>query len=277
MMLSVKTEYKNFLNTKAGTALYNEFKRILYGEPDSLIEYFNHHFLTDKFVPRKKDLNICDIGGGDGKRIIQILKFLHEKYDKRFHLDFIEQSSVFCQSFQNSLHKVTPYSTVNIQNCLFEEANFTRKYDFIFLIHSIFSLKDSSNILKLLQLLNPGGKIILFSNAADSFLGIMKKELDKEYPDKRFEINHLKESLNRLSVNYRSHHFYTEWSIPEKKVYPEILTILQWLSLDRFSSFPESRKQEVFDLILNMATFKNGKYYFKEKEEIVIIFGNRRN
>ena len=276
-MLSIKRKYKSFLSSKEGTGLYNDFKNILYGHPDSLIEYFKHHFLTDKFVPHSKKLNICDVGGGDGKRIIQILEFLHEKYNKQFHLDFIEQSSVFCKAFETNLHKITPYSTVNIQNCLFEEANFTRKYDFIFLIHSIFSLQDSSNILKLLQLLNSNGKIILFSNAADSFLGILKKELDKEYPDKRFEINHVKESLNRLSINYRSYQFYTEWSIPQKEVYPKILTILQWLSLDRFSSFPESRKQEIFDLILNMATFQNGRYYFKEKEEVVIIYGNREN
>ncbi len=276
-MLSIKRKYKSFLSSKEGTGLYNDFKNILYGHPDSLIAYFNHHFLSDEFVPRKRELNICDIGGGDGKRIIQILKFLHERYNKRFHLDFIEQSSVFCQSFQNNLHKITPYSAVNIQNCLFEEAIFTRKYDLIFLIHSIFSLKDSSNILKLLQLLNPGGKIILFSNAADSFLGILKKELDKGYPDKRFEINHVKESLNRLSINYRSFQFYTEWSIPQKEVYPKILTILQWLSLDRFSLFPEYRKQEIFDLVFSMATFKNGKYYFKEKEEIVIIYDNQKN
>jgi len=277
MAPSVKTEYKNFLNTKEGAALYNKFKRILYGEPDSLIEYFNCNFLTDKFVPHREKLNICDVGGGDGKRIMQILGFLHKKYSKYFHLDLIEQSSVFCRSFENNLNKITPYSTVNIQNCLFEEVNFSRKYDFIFLIHSIYTLKDSNNILKLLQSLNPDGKIILFSNAEDSFLGALKKELDKGYSDKRFEINNIKESLNNFSISYNSYNFYTKWSIAEKDVYSRMLIILQWLSLGRFSSFSEHRKQEIFDLIFDMATSKNGKYYFKEKEEIIIIYGSGKN
>src|SRR6266446_3786641 len=31
-------------------------------------------------------LNVCDIGGGDGKRIKKILEFLHEKFALRFNL-----------------------------------------------------------------------------------------------------------------------------------------------------------------------------------------------
>ena len=70
-MKSVKDEYKKFLQTSNGTKIYNSFKDILYTKSDSLVSYFNNNILKD-VLPSQKQINICDIGGGDAKRIIDI-------------------------------------------------------------------------------------------------------------------------------------------------------------------------------------------------------------
>ena len=272
-MKSVKEEYKQFLNTSYGINCYNEFKAILYSAPDSLIEKFNSKFLSNDFIPSKQTLNICDIGGGDGKRIIQILDFLHKKYNKSFHLDFIEQSQFFCNSFKANNNTIRPFSSIIVQNKLFENSILKRKYDFIFLIHSIFTFQNTSTIDRLLSLTNSDGKIILFSNAHDSFLDKLKKELDQEYVDNRLEINDIKNILKNFNISYQSHSFYTKWIIPEKEFDTKIDIILEWLSLGQYNNYSSKRKNELYDLIYKLTEFHNGKYYFKENEEIIIFHG----
>lgn len=270
-MESVKDEYKQFLNTPYGVSCYNEFKSILYSNPDSLINRFNNEFFSSDFVPDKNTLNICDIGGGDGKRIIQILQYLNQNFNNNFYLDFIEQSEIFCSSFIKSKNLIQSFSRVTIQNRLFEDAVLNKKYDFIFLIHSIFSLQNPSSINRLLSLVNSDGKIILFSNAQNSFLYILKKELDQEYPDQRLEIDDVKNNLKKMNIKFHSYNFFTNWTINKNEFRTNIIVILEWLSLGKYKYFSDNRKNKLFNLILSLSEYKNEKYHFKENEEIVII------
>jgi Methyltransferase domain len=268
---SVKSEYKGFLNTLHGVKRYNEFKTILYSNPDSLINRFNCDFLNREFVPNKETLNICDIGGGDGKRIIQILQYLNQTYNNHFFLDFIEQSDIFCNSFIKSKSVIQSFSRVEVQNRLFEDSILNKKYDFIFLIHSIFTFQNPGSINKLLSFLNANGKIILFSNAQGSFLGMLKKILDNVYDDKRLEINDVKKNLKTLEINFQSSSFNTKWRIHSNDFKTKTDIILDWLSLGNFNKFSNDRKDEIYSMIIDSTEYINDEYWFKEKEEIIVI------
>jgi hypothetical protein len=270
-MSSIKTKYKDFLNTTEGVIRYNEFKSILYSVPDSLIDHFNQLILTPEFIPQKKIISICDIGGGDGKRVIQILNYLHQRFDLKFQLDFIEQSYMFCKSFELINETIKPFTQIFTQNCLFENANFKNKYDFIFLIHSIFALKDAKTTNFLHSLLNENGRIIIFSNAQDSFLGILKKVLDQDYNDRRLEIDDIKQNLHLLEIDFEQISFDTEWEIDQIDFTIKIEIILDWLSMGRFKNFSQKRKNEVYNQIIELSIFNGGKFYFKEKEAVLVI------
>jgi len=71
-MKDEKEEYKKYLSGRTGADKYNEFKRILYGHPDSLVlKIFAFVF---PYLKRKKKLKILDVGGGDGKRLTHSFK-----------------------------------------------------------------------------------------------------------------------------------------------------------------------------------------------------------
>src|SRR5215470_5734275 len=98
-MKSIRKTYCQFLNTDIGAKTYNKFKDILYTEEDSLVQTLNNHILQNLPVLQRPILNVCDIGGGDGKRVTLILQYLHAKFQERFSLDFIEQSGLYVKAF----------------------------------------------------------------------------------------------------------------------------------------------------------------------------------
>lgn len=70
-MQSVKDQYKNYLQTISGTEIYKAFKEILYSKKDSLVSYFNNEILK-YILLEQNQIKICDIGGGDAKRLIRV-------------------------------------------------------------------------------------------------------------------------------------------------------------------------------------------------------------
>ena len=71
-MLKVKDKYKSYLQTRTGIDNYNAFKSILYSDSDTLTQtLFTNHISKLKLASR---ISICDVGGGDGKRIIELVK-----------------------------------------------------------------------------------------------------------------------------------------------------------------------------------------------------------
>lgn len=271
MISSVKKQYCSFLRTEHGSKIYNDFKDILYSQYDSLVFKLCSDYLYRINILKENDINICDIGGGDGKRITQILSYLHSKYKNNFNLDFIEQSPIYCKIFEESNKSLINFSQTEIFNDYFENLKLTSKYDVIFLIHSIFAFDNGNSINKIISLLKPDGKIVVVSNSPSSFLAKLKLIVDSDYSDNRYEINDLENSLALLSYKYSKFSFVTDWIIPKQKIVKELEIIFDWISLGEYYNYSKLKKEELLNYALNECNLANDKYYFTEEEIVLII------
>jgi hypothetical protein len=271
-MKSIKEQYRSFLNTENGGRTYNTFKRILYSEEDSLVQILDNDVLQDLPLVRKDLLTVCDIGGGDGNRIIHILKYLHGKFHIRFQLDFVEQSQPYIDAFDAS--SIDGFTETGLFHGLFEKVELPKKYDLVFLIHSIFAFEKGNAIGKALSLPNQDGKIIIVSNAPTSFLAGLKSLIDDAYDDRRYEIDGVCDDLNNRGIDYRNVRFQTKWAIDRESYDQDISTILEWLSLGTFRSFCSEKKNLAFDYIEMNTIESNGRVFFSEDEVIVIAPGS---
>ena len=270
-MESVRLKYIKYLQTNFGTQKYLDFKKILYSENDSLVQVLNNNYLSLIKPYRKSKLKVCDIGGGDGYRILNILSFLNRKYHIRFSLDFVEQSEIYCKLFTNKFSINNNDIESNVLNNLFERVEFTEQYDLLFLIHSIFAFDNGNAINKLLNLVKGDGNIIVVSNSTDSFLAIIKKKIDVDFDDERFEIDMLMNILDKLGIRYSNSNFITEWVIEESSIDKNLNTILHWLSLGNYEKYDSKRQIQLKNDILEQSERYNDLYLFKEKEQVLII------
>lgn len=268
-MESIKQAYRDFLNTDYGARLYNSFKSILYKEEDSLVQTLNNDILQNLPLVKKDFLDVCDIGGGDGKRIVHILSFLHNKFGIRFHLDFIEQSRQYVQTFDDS--KIKPFVKTTRFYSLFENVSLIRQYDLVFLIHSIFAFENGNAISKVLSLPNREGKVVVVSNSPVSFLAGLKSLVDEDYTDKRYEIDNLERDLEKRQIKFSRFTFLTRWAINDARFTEETDTLLQWISLGRYKSFSESKKKSVSKYILQHSERCGTRSFFSEEEVVLII------
>src|SRR5437016_4612899 len=208
---SIKEAYKQFLNTEDGVRAYEQFKQILYTADDSLVQTLNNTVLQHLPAISTDVLNVCDIGGGDGRRITKILEFLHDKFALRFNLDFVEQSSALMRAFNAG--EVAAFTDIHKFATLFENADLPGDYDFVFLIHSIFAIQNGSAVDKVLSLPNSRGTIVAVSNAKDSFLAGLKRLLDVDYDDCRFEITDFVKILEDRALPFRQMQLETKWAV----------------------------------------------------------------
>lgn len=269
-MKSIKEAYRKFLNTDEGTYLYNEFKRILYTENDSLVEILNSGILQNLPLYKKRTLQVCDIGGGDGRRTVQILNYLNARFKNCFHLDFIEQSKQYIASFDTE--NIRSFCVTGKYHDLFENVNIPEKhYDLVFLIHSIFAFDSGRALDKVLSLPNDKGKVIVLSNAPDSFLGGLKALADEEYEDRRYEIDALLQDLDKRGVKYQHLPFQTRWAIETTHLDKYLATILQWITLGSYAHFDAEKRQEMADYIQRNTITCEGRVFFRENEVALVI------
>ncbi len=273
---SVKQAYLNYLNREIGTSIYNEFKNILYSKEDSLTQYVNQNYLYNLLKSRSGVLKICDIGGGDGRRVLDIMAFCYEKFGIKFELDFIEQSSIFVRQFKQSLsqRKTDFIEKVNIFNNLFETVDLpSNYYDIVLLIHSIFCLEKDQALEKILSLRNHECKIIIISNAGNSFLGGLKQIIDDNYQDSRYEIEDLAQELNSKKINYQLSSFDTKWLLNSSslKTSPELQVILEWISLGNYQKYDLNKQAKIQQYINSQSIQLEDKILLTEKETILQI------
>jgi len=267
---SIKHVYKEFLNTRQGADIYREFKRILYGDSDSLVQVLNTQILESLQAAHKTPIHICDVGGGDGGRILSIAKFLHEKFRSDIYLNFIEQSALYIEDFKARDTEVI--ANMNMHCGLFEDAQVTiGQFDLVLLIHSIFSFEDGSAMDKVLSLRSSSGNIIVVSNAKDSFLGGLKKVVDMGFSDSRYEIDDVIESLQEKSIQFKVMNFSTEWAIDKARWEKDIATLLDWITLGCFDLFDSNRKKEIVNYIEIQSKRDGDRRFFTEKETVLLI------
>ncbi len=273
-MASLRKAYNQFLNTEEGGVVYNAFKDVLYSPSDSLAQKISHELIRHLLPDQKDKTSICDIGGGDGKRMAYILSYLTRQYpDLKFKLDFIEQSEYFCCEFEERRKKEIPGVEVTIYHGFFENVVDTLaqgSYDIVFLIHSIFAFQDDDIVSKISSLVKPeDGKIVFISNAQNSLLAKLKQVLDQGYADKRIEIDDIKAALSARNIAYSSFTLDTNFSISQKDIETSFNKILNWLSLGRFQDASGARVMK--DLLLSLGKTEGGVHYFTEQEEVLII------
>jgi|SRR6267143_5937024 len=267
-MQSIKEAYRKFLNTDYGAQLYNSFKDILYGGEDSLVQILNNNVLQNLPLVQKESLEVCDIGGGDGKRISHILRFLHSKFDLRFRLDFIEQSKQYVDAFDTG--PLDSFCETTRFHALFEDVALQSHYDLVFLIQSIFAFENRNAVDKVLSLPHSDGAIIVVSNAPHSFLGSLKLLVDEGYGDNRYEIDHLERGLEKRDVSFSKFEFKTKWTIDKSRYDREIGTLLEWISLGTYSKF-SSDKKRLIEVYLSNNTVRKGERTFFSEDEIVLM------
>ncbi|HYM77459.1 MAG TPA: hypothetical protein VE377_15905 [Candidatus Dormibacteraeota bacterium] len=266
---SIKLSYRQFLNTEAGASTYRQFKDVLYTDDDSLVQTLNTTVLQSLPVLNRNPLRVCDIGGGDGKRITRILTFLHKKFGLRFTLDFVEQSSYLIHSFNP--RGVECFCETQMIETLFEEANLPAGcYDLVFLIHSIFAFETGLAVDKVLSLPKRGGTIVVVSNAQESFLAGLKKILDVGFGDSRFEIADLLEVLHKRRIETAQTTFETRWAISKESLAQRIPNLLEWLSLGRFAEIDKDRAEKVHEYIRKNSVDLRDRVSFCESEVVLV-------
>ncbi|WP_373763659.1 hypothetical protein [Porphyromonas loveana] len=273
-MASIKEGYNQFLDTEEGGRAYNEFKDVLYTPGDTLVKTLNNEVARHLLSKKQGKVKICDIGGGDGKRITHILSFLAQQYpDLEFELDFVEQSKYFCTEFEKRKAEI-PEVEVTVYHNLFEDVVdrlVKRSYDIVFLIHSIFAFQDESIVAKIHSLVKREGKIVFISNAQDSFLAQLKQKLDQGYADKRTEIGDIKKALSAQGIKYSSFIFDTKFCISQEDIETSFYKILNWLSLGRYQRISSEKAKEIKNLLISLGEEKDGVLNFTEQEEVLII------
>lgn len=268
-MHSIKERYLQFLNTKSGLRLYNEFKRILYSESDSLVESLDNNLFQRLDIVKKDVLRVCDIGGADGKRIVHILKYLHDKFGIQAQLDFVEQSRVCMDAFDTS--PIDGFCKTKRILGKFEDVRLEGDYDLVLLIHSIFAFDNGDAIDKILGLRSDKGKIVIVSNSTDSLLHGLKWHVDEGFDDKRYEIDSLLNDLESKDIRHAHESFATRWAMDLSTYGKLSQVILDWISLGRFEDFNEDKKQLIRSFLKEQADEANNKFYFLENEVVIVI------
>ena len=268
-MLKVKDKYKSYLQTRIGINKYNAFKTILYSDKDTLTEtLFRNHISKLKLA---KTISICDVGGGDGKRIADLAIKINNQFHCKIQLDFIEQSSLMCSDFETFFYNNDIFSEAEIHTAEVEDTFLKNDYDIVFLIHSIFCFADFSVFQKVFDRVKSGGVLYVVSNSSDSFLAKLKNKLDFSYQDKRYEIKDLISDLQLHNIHYSTDNFKTDWALNNNEAEEKLSVILDWLSLGEFKSFDTSRQKELINLAKQFSMKSENQLHFSEDEEVLTI------
>jgi len=260
-MKDVKKQYLDYLDSKEGAEKYNEFKSILYGEKDSLIP--NLFKIIYPKINGKKDLSILDIGGGDGKRLRHIIDLL-EKKGITANADLVEPSKEFTKNcrFENAKKK---YS-IKVERNTFEKFTIGKKYDLIFLIHSIYTFKNKSYLKKIKKFLNKDGMAVFVVNDANSFLAGLKRITDTQYKSSRNELGALLDGLGKNKFKVRK--FDTKFSrvLDKKGLNRKGKLILEWLSMENLPNVSLEIKEKAKKFFIR----RNRGGYICEREVVIM-------
>ncbi|MFZ2882437.1 MAG: methyltransferase domain-containing protein, partial [Candidatus Moraniibacteriota bacterium] len=252
-MKDVKAQYLNYLNSKEGALKYNEFKNILYGKKDSLIS--NLFDIIYPKIKNKKELEILDIGGGDGKRLRHLLAlFKQRKIATRANL--LEPSEEFVKScVKESSKKKYP---INVEKSTFEKFSTKSKYDIIFLIHSIYTFRNNAYLDKIKKMLSDDGLVVFIVNDTNSFLGGLKKITDNQYASSRNEVDSLLDGLGGYECKIKK--FDTIFSgvvAKNKKLNKNGNLILEWIGMRHLYDISSEIKESARNFFIKRQD-KNG-------------------
>lgn len=266
----VKQAYRDFLNTKAGLEAYSEFKALVYGRDQSLVQFLNSS-LDDLAVLgcSNREFSVCDIGGGDGLRTLKVIGLLRQRVPAVFRVDIVEQSELYIRKIK-ALGRVSQCHVTALPGLIEQVPLPLSHYDLVMLIHSIFALDYPSAMDKIMSLKRADGKVVFVSNGPDSFFSGLKQIVDCDYPDRRVEIGDVQLFLKERAEPFRSISFETTWSIGMNDFDRCLRIIVDWICLGRYKSLCSAKRDEVRDYFYGRGVIRGGELIFVEEEVIVV-------
>ncbi len=264
---SARAAYRNFLATKDGVESYRIFQRLVYGAEDSLVQELFRR--TIRHLPKGRDVHLCDVGAGDGRRTSAICEMIQEHSNCIVHIDAIEQSPVYVERLRSRTFLTK--GRVRIFGERFEKTHVGGVYDLAFFIHSIFGMEGSDLLDRMLAMRADHGVLIVASNATSGLFAALKNLLDTEYANGRLEIDLLTDGLRDQHVAYELHEFETAWEIERDCLDQAVDWIGQWLSMGRYDRLDETVREQYRKALFSYADAHNGRVAWRERENILIV------
>ncbi len=268
LVASVRAAYNAFLSTREGVQLYERFKQILYGEKDPLaLAIADVLFGCLAPAPGKGNIRVCDLGGGDGRRISRIISALHKQSGMSFDLDLVDQSPEMIAAFDPA--RLPEVATWHLFCGRFEDVPLHPPYEVVSLIHSIFAIQAPETLQRILELVDREGSIVIVSNASDSFLAGLKQIVDQGFTDERFEITDLKLVLQKRNVTFRETTHETRWTIRHEDLEQDVATIIDWLALGQIQRLSAAQHTQIREYVRVRSVPNESGWSLMEKEIIV--------
>lgn len=244
-MQDEKTEYKKYLDARKGADQYNEFKKILYGQPDSLVpKIFAFIF---PYIKKRKRIKILDIGGGDGKRLRQLVDLLESK-NIETNATLVEPSKAFTDDCLKTI-KGSRYD-IEVVDSLFEDFKSKEKFDLILMIHSFYAFRDFPIIKKVSSLMAKDGYSFIAGNDDDSFLAKLKKISESRRKGKRKEISFIFSDLEHNKFKYGVKKIGTTFDncVRNNKLTDNGRLLVSWMMLEDYSKISSDIRKEIFSV-----------------------------
>lgn len=273
--LEIKRKYLEYLDSKTGYETYNKFKVFLYGKDDSLVEQMYRGILNPSLSKISgRIFRICDIGGGDGKRIVSLLLKAHRDFPElRFKLFFVEPSKYAFQVAKKNLSRLKSFSMVTMKNSTFKKVVLPHNsFNLVLLIHSIFTFSNHKNMIKIEKLKSKGGRTLVVANQPGSFLSLVNEKSHKDFTGKRYEVKNFLKDLKILYIRHTITKHTIKFFIPRRKFSQFSKTLITWTSLGQSGDDMGETKKNLENLLKTLATKKNNQGFSYQETEVFIVF-----
>ena len=273
MASSAKEKYLEYLGTEAGYRAYNAFKAFFYGEEDSLVASLYKDVVHPLIAKNRGEaFSLCDIGGGDGKRVAALLEKAHRDFPKiYFNLEYIEPSKAAFALSKDHFQRIKAFANVKSRNVPFEAVEFyNKKFDLVLLIHSIFTFSNDQNIRKIGDLKKENGVALVVSNRAHSLLHVLNTEFQRGYQEKRYETADLLNDLKKMNIACRKEEKTTAFFVLHNYFSRFVETTLGWVSMGAYQKLSEEEKRTYREYLQGLAKRKDKEGFFYEETEVLI-------
>ncbi len=275
MNTSARSQYLSYLDSSAGYDTYNQFKKYLYGENDFLVQKIYDDVLAPVLSKGHRGVfRMCDIGGGDGKRMVSLLQKAHTNFPKiRFEVLFVEPSKYAFSQAKKSFLQVAEFAQFQGQNCIFENADLRNgQYDFVLFIHSIFTFSNQTNIAKMCNLKRKSGLVLVVSNSEKTFMSKLNQRMHKPFVEKRYETPTFLEDLVKAKVFYKAKEKPNIFFVAKNDFHVFAETVLTWSSMRRYFDFNIQQKIALHDFVLSLSLLSDESGHWFEETEVFITF-----
>ena len=242
------SEYENYLRSPEGIFAYRRFIRWLYRAIDTPVALFDAYVAPEVANQRRETIRLLDLGAGDGRRSVAFSGSLARKSASFVSLTLVDQSPSLLQ--QALKRRLPPRITCTGHCGRIHSLNTAQSHDVIVACHSLFTTPPIAFARVLSRTLAEGGVLAIASNAPDSFLGRLKRWVDKTLwlDQQRYEITHHLTLLTPMFHHHKTYEGTTSWTVARKDLIRFQSDLLRWLSLGRQHLLSKAERREFSNL-----------------------------